>query len=68
MVPRQELKDLAKAIDIITRLRESGDVAESELVMGILKDAELEWRVRYMDIQKSTARKPVRKKTLGGAP
>ena len=57
---------MAKAIDIITKLRESGDVAESELVMGILKDAELEWRVRYMDIQKSTARKPTRKKA--GAP
>ena len=65
MAARSDLKELAKAIDIITRLRDSA--GESELVMGVLKDAELEWRVKYMDIQKSTARKPVRKKALGGA-
>ena len=38
---RQELKELAKAIDIITGFRSSAQAAESELVMGILNDAEL---------------------------
>lgn len=59
---RQELKELAKAIDIITGFRASQEAKESELVMGILKDAELDWRARYMDLQKATARKPPKKK------
>jgi hypothetical protein len=67
MAARQELKDLAKAIDVITRLRESAVTKESELVVEVLDEAELEWRRRYMEIQKSTARKPARKKP-GGAP
>ena len=62
---RQELKELAKAIDIITGFRSSNQAAESELVMEILKDAELSWRVKYMDLQKATVRKPA-KKAIGG--
>jgi len=62
---RQEMKELAKAIDIITGFRSSNQAAESELVMEILKDAELSWRVKYMDLQKATVRKPA-KKAIGG--
>ena len=62
MNARQELKELANAIDIITGFRSSAQAAESELVMGILKDAELSWRAKYMDLQQATARKPTKKK------
>jgi len=62
---RQELKDLARAIDIITGFRESEKAKESPLVMGILNDAELNWRRMYMDLQQATARKPA-KKAIGG--
>ena len=59
---RQELKDLAKAIDILTEFRESDKAGESELVIGVLKDAELDWRVKYMDLQKTTVGKQPKKR------
>ena len=62
MATRQELKDLARAIDVITSLRESQGAKESELVLGVLSEAELEWRRRYMDMQTQTKRKVTRKK------
>ena len=58
---KQEMKELAKAIDIITGFRVSEEAMESPLVMGILNDAELNWRRRYMDLQQATARKPAKK-------
>jgi len=63
---RQEMKELAKAIDIITGFRASEEAKESGLVMGILRDAELSWRVKYMDLQQATARKPAKKAAIGG--
>lgn len=60
MAARQELKDLAKAIEVITSLRESPGAKESELVLGVLSEAELEWRRRYMDMQ--SVRRPAKKK------
>jgi len=63
---RQEMKELARAIDIITGFRASEDAKASGLVMGILKDAELDWRTMYMDFQKATARKPAKKAAIGG--
>ena len=62
---RQELKKLAKAIDIITGFRSSAQAAESELVMGMLNNAELDWRRMYMDLQQATARKPAKKAAIG---
>lgn len=64
---RQELKELAMAIDIITGFLESKEAKESPLVMGILNDAELNWRRRYMDLQQATARKPAKKAIGGGS-
>ena len=66
MNARQEMKELANAIDIVTGLIETPQVNESDMVRGVLNDAELNWRRRYMDLQKATARKPPKKKP-GGA-
>ena len=64
---RQDLKELAKAIDIITGFLASQEAKESLLVMGILNDAELNWLRRYRDLQKATARKPAKEKVgIGG--
>jgi len=60
---RQEIKELARAIDIITSLQESPGAKESEMVSGVLTDAELGWLRRYRELQKATARKPARKGT-----
>lgn len=57
MNARQELKELVKAIDIITSLQESPEAKDSELVLGVLTDAELGWLRRYRELQKATARK-----------
>jgi hypothetical protein len=62
MNARQEMKELTKAIDIITEILESPKAKESDMVLGVLNDAELSWRRRYMELQKATARKPARKK------
>jgi len=62
---RQEMKELAKAIDIITGFRVSEEAKESPLVMRILNDAELAWRRMYMDLQQATARKPAKKAATG---
>ena len=58
---RQELKELARAIDIITGFQGFEEAKESPIVMGILNDAELDWRRMYMDLQQATARKPAKK-------
>ena len=57
MNAKAELKELAKAIDIITSLQESPEAKDSELVLGVLADAELVWHRRYRELQKATARK-----------
>lgn len=67
MNARQEMKELAKAIDIITEILESPKARESGMVLGVLNDAELGWRRRYMELQKATARRPPKKRS-GGAP
>ena len=57
---RQEMKELAKAIEVITTLRDSHGAKESQLVKGVLSDAELRWRRQYMDLQ--NVRRPAKKK------
>ena len=63
---RQELKELEKAIDIITGFLASEEVKESPLVMGILTDVEVNWLRRYRELQQATARKPAKKSAIGG--
>lgn len=63
---KHKMKELARAIDIITEFRESDQASESEIVMAVLKDAELDWRVRYMDLQTATVRKPTKKNARNG--
>jgi len=62
---RQELKELAKALDILTEFRDSDAAKESDLVVTALNEAELNWLRRYRHLQNATARKPAKKK-LGG--
>jgi hypothetical protein len=63
---RNEINNLKTAIDIWCEFRESPRTKDSELVMNKLKDIELDWRSRYMELQekfsRKTARKPVSKK------
>lgn len=61
MATRQELKDMAKAIEVITKIRESAVVNESKLVERALDKVELEWR-RYMDSHKPAPRRPAKRK------
>ena len=63
--PRQELKQVEKAIDTIISLLESPEAKESGMVQGILNDAEHDLLRRYRALQKATARKPP-KKAVGG--
>ena len=46
---------------VFEKVRESPKVRESELVVEVSAEAELRWR-RYMDLQKSSVRRPTKKK------
>ena len=65
--PRQELKQVEKAMEILRDLRRSQQIQESELLDKDLMLVYVKYSERYMDLVPMVKRKTVRKKP-GGAP
>lgn len=57
MHPREELKQLAKAIDVIIKVQEMPEVKASELVTDTCRELERKWFRRQKELREKFSRK-----------
>ena len=58
MHPRDEMKMLAEAIDVIGKVQNMPEVKASRLMMDVCRDLELDWFRRHREVQSKFSRKP----------